>query len=950
MPRSTRPRLGLLTAAMLLSADFRPSPAQETRADAAASRAEASPPGASVAASAPAELDDYDVVFTTPGPDERASMPVGNGLVGANVWTEPDGALAMYVARLDAHSETQRLLKLGRIRVTFDPPLVQGGTPFEQKLRLRDGRIEIRAGADDDAIALFVFIDSGSPVLHVVGTSAKPRRATVEVATLRTERRELRGVELKSSWVLRDAPADVPTWESPDVVLGDAGGIVVAHRNAWSCVPLHVARQALGDAASLVPDPLTDRTFGLKAGGPGLIRTGPSTLASSEAGTAFDLRISTHSAQTSTFEAWRAELDRIAAAADPNRAYARTSAWWRELWGRSYVFVDEPSAPAVPSNRHPFRIGADAHGGNRFPGAIAAYDFVGRAWSREEIIARAAVPPDAIRPPSPHPPFRDEPVDVPEALAPPRDATAFSVGAWVKPSGRTGRIFDRMTPGGSDGFLLDLLHDRPRLIAGSTTLQADAAAATGVWTHIAAVVDGGRGEATLYVNGRPVRHSGADPNSDPTTKSRATRAYLLTRYVAAASARAPRPIPFQGGMFNIAAGLTPNGGGAFRGPADDRNWGASVWWQNARLVHRPFLTQGDAAFARPLLDFYFDRAPLFRAQAKRLFGVDGLFVYETLSIFGLPGMGDWGWTPVDPPAFQEPYTRNIWQQPLEIADFALDAYEHDGDDAYLAAKVLPWADDALRFFLGRFGRDAAGLLVITPSHAVETYWNDVVNDLPTVAGLHAVVRRLSALPDRHLTPERRALYRSVKAVLPPIPRRKVDGVELFAAAERHEQERKNVETPELYCVFPFRSLDLSGPDLGVARETYRRMVNPVRTCWHQTGLFAARLGLADEAARDLTERSGQTARGYRFPGFLGTPNDWTPDLDGAGNLQSVLQEMLVQYEGRKIRLLPAWPAGWSARFRLHAPFRTTIEGEVRDGRLVRFEVTPPSRLADVVVP
>lgn len=163
-------------------------------------------------------------------------------------------------------------------------------------------------------------------------------------------------------------------------------------------------------------------------------------------------------------------------------------------------------------------------------------------------------------------------------------------------------------------------------------------------------------------------------------------------------------------------------------------------------------------------------------------------------------------------------------------------------------------------------------------------------------------------------------------------------------------ERKNVEAPELYGVFPFRAHDLSGPDLGVARETYRRMTDPVRTCWHQTGLFAARLGLADEAARDLLERSGQTARGFRFAGFLGTPNDWTPDLDGAGNLQSVLQEMLLQYEGRKIRLLPAWPAGWSARFRLHAPYATTIEGEVRQGKLVHFDVTPASRLADVVVP
>lgn len=58
--------------------------------------------------------------------------------------------------------------------------------------------------------------------------------------------------------------------------------------------------------------------------------------------------------------------------------------------------------------------------------------------------------------------------------------------------------------------------------------------------------------------------------------------------------------------------------------------------------------------------------------------------------------------------------------------------------------------------------------------------------------------------------------------------------------------------------------------------------------------------------------------------------------------------MLMQMNGKKILLLPAWPKGWNAEFKLHAPFETTVEGTVQDGKLHGLVVTPPERMADVV--
>ena len=59
--------------------------------------------------------------------------------------------------------------------------------------------------------------------------------------------------------------------------------------------------------------------------------------------------------------------------------------------------------------------------------------------------------------------------------------------------------------------------------------------------------------------------------------------------------------------------------------------------------------------------------------------------------------------------------------------------------------------------------------------------------------------------------------------------------------------------------------------------------------------------------------------------------------------------MLLQTDGRQIYLLPAWPEDWDAEFKLHAPYNTTVSGNVEKGQLVRLEVQPESRRADVRV-
>jgi hypothetical protein len=110
----------------------------------------------------------------------------------------------------------------------------------------------------------------------------------------------------------------------------------------------------------------------------------------------------------------------------------------------------------------------------------------------------------------------------------------------------------------------------------------------------------------------------------------------------------------------------------------------------------------------------------------------------------------------------------------------------------------------------------------------------------------------------------------------------------------------------------------------------------------------ALLGLAEEAKASLVRRvADENHSDSRFPGFWNAFHDWVPDIDHGGVLQIALQRMLMQCEGGAIRLLPAWPKGWNARFRLHAPRRTVVSGEVIGGALRGLVVEPAERERDV---
>ena len=156
-------------------------------------------------------------------------------------------------------------------------------------------------------------------------------------------------------------------------------------------------------------------------------------------------------------------------------------------------------------------------------------------------------------------------------------------------------------------------------------------------------------------------------------------------------------------------------------------------------------------------------------------------------------------------------------------------------------------------------------------------------------------------------------------------------------------------------MFPYRAFRVGKPDLDVALETWERRRIKQTGGWRQDAIQAAMLGLTDEARRDVTKNATrqclirEPAREARFPAFWGPNFDWTPDQCQGSVTMIAFQRMLMQCDGREIRLLPAWPKEWTADFKLHAPYNTTVEGRVENGKVVDLKVTPESRRKDIVL-
>lgn len=392
------------------------------------------------------------------------------------------------------------------------------------------------------------------------------------------------------------------------------------------------------------------------------------------------------------------------------------------------------------------------------------------------------------------------------------------------------------------------------------------------------------------------------------------RNYELMRYLLGCNAYGEWPTKFNGGLFTFDPVYVDS---TMTFTPDYRKWGGGTMTaQNQRLVYWPMLKSGDYDVLRPQLDTYLRMLPNAITWSRHHWGHEGACFSEQIENFGLPNPAeygkhkdgdDWG-------VEKNKWLEYEWDTALEFGKMYLDMLPWHPDSTLNKYRVL--VTEPLRFFVKHYPD-----LVIYPGSGCETY-KMARNPSSTVAALRALKDYLSETG-------------ADDSNLPDIPLRVIDGDTCIAPAVSWERIQ-NTETPQLYPVFPWRIYGLGRPHLDIARNTYLKDPHAIEMRstkgWKQDNIWAACLGMTDEATRLNTEKLSNGP--YRFPAFWDPGFDWAPDHNRGGAGMIGLQEMLLQEDlDHNPILFPAWNHEWNCRFRLHISGQRCVDAEIKDGKI-----------------
>ncbi len=432
------------------------------------------------------------------------------------------------------------------------------------------------------------------------------------------------------------------------------------------------------------------------------------------------------------------------------------------------------------------------------------------------------------------------------------------------------------------------------------------------------------------------------------------RGYALQRFITAAGGRGAYPIKNDGSIFTFNL-RNPNS----LQDADFRLHGPLYWFLDAGTTTcGPMLRSGDFDLLKPIFSMYHDMVPMAKARTKIYYNHEGLFIPATVNTWGSFGNDDYGWNRDKLPLGQmsNVYVRWLWQGGIELSSMMIDYYEATQRKSFVQDTLMPMADGVVTFYDQHYKRDEKGKIRIDPACALESV-HKAINPMPEVAGLHYLIPRLLALPADLTTTEQRSRWMKTLHDLPEIPLAGPEGEKVLTAAEVISK-RQGDEMPELYGIFPYRLYAIGTPGFEIGRRSIEKYVPEILATkypyegkiggWRLNSIQAAYVGKGEQAARMMISNFASTDPRCRFPAFWGPNQVWTSDISHGGVSMTTLQAMILQVEGKKIYLFPAWPKSWDVNFKLHALYNTTVEGELRNGKLLSLKVTPKSREVDIL--
>lgn len=395
-------------------------------------------------------------------------------------------------------------------------------------------------------------------------------------------------------------------------------------------------------------------------------------------------------------------------------------------------------------------------------------------------------------------------------------------------------------------------------------------------------------------------------------------------------------------------------GGPFLMHKDMRGWGGGYWYQNTRELYWSLLPANHIELCQPLYNLYKSVLPVEKEMTKKIFGVDGAQYEETMMI---DGNGD---------KIGNPYTCLYLTTGIELS---LQLYKHylfTRDENFLRDVVYPVMIETSRFYLNWVKKEEDGLYHIYPTSGKETYWRvkDAITDLVAIRRMFPIFIELSKRLEQaqDIIPKLQDVLNNLASYPvdeennrwlpciflknPPYTGNPIlERIYTPQNTSHSINEMKNSENIECEIIYPWELA-------GFGREYYEMAINTYHArhwkqphCgWDQSAIWAARLGLADDAVNDIV----QHCRGsQRWPqGFWSSPAGtyWAnglvdaPYFDSSGVNAMSTSEMLLQSHDGIIRVFPAVPKNWNGIFQLRAERGFMVTSERSSGQVQYIEI------------
>lgn len=303
--------------------------------------------------------DIYNVVWNSQSKNAAASMPVGGGDIGMNVWVE-NNELLLYIQRSGVHDEYNGFPKSGRIRIWTQPNIFDGATSFKQELILSESCIQITVIHPEYGHVKFkVWSEVHSPKVHIEGKSGKSITYYSQYESWRTEPRALSIGDKKE----RDRWGwwDTGGWAHEVILEPDNFQQKKNRFTFWHINPeekltskMMYGMIGMGDEYGKFYDPLKDAVWGGQMEGSNLAFDGKTDgkycdtdftgwrYKSSKPTKKQEITMWFHNSHCGSGEKWLEELYSTKAKKEipVKKAWEENLKWWKTFWDKSYVVVN----------------------------------------------------------------------------------------------------------------------------------------------------------------------------------------------------------------------------------------------------------------------------------------------------------------------------------------------------------------------------------------------------------------------------------------------------------------------------------------------------------------------------------------------------------------------------------------------------------------------------------